>query len=58
MITDKAASRLFILTVACVILFMVASEFSYAQRGYLAVGGEYGFLFIPAFALAIEISKR
>lgn len=45
------ARRLLALTAACVVLFLISSAVAYAQRGYLAVGGEYAFVAIPALTL-------
>lgn len=54
MITESTARRLLILTVTCVALFLMGSGVAYAQRGYVAVGGEYVFCLIPAAALWFE----
>ena len=54
MMTKRSARRLSLITAACVALFLISSDYAYAQRGYLAVGGEYVFCLIPLFALAAE----
>lgn len=54
MITESAARRLLLTTLTCAVLFLISSEFAYAQRGYLAIGGEYVFWLIPMFELIYE----
>ena len=40
--------------VSAVVLFIVWSAMAYAQRGYFAVGGEYGAFLLPLFVAAID----
>lgn len=57
MITESAARRLFLVTLTCMVLFLISCDYAYAQRGYLAVGGEYVFCLIPAISLYYEWLK-
>lgn len=54
MITESAARRILLTTVACIVLFLISCDLAYAQRGYLAVGGEYAFCLIPMFVVGYE----
>lgn len=50
----KYMSRRMVLSwAAAVALFIVWSIMAYAQRGYFAVGGEYGAFLLPLFVAAI-----
>lgn len=50
----RMTKRMVLSLVAAVVLFIVWSTMAYAQRGYWAVGGEYGAFLLPLFAAAIE----
>lgn len=57
MITERAARRVLLTVVACVILFLISCGYAYAQRGYLAVGGEYAFCLIPLITVGYECMR-
>ena len=42
------------LTVAGMAATAVAAAYAFADRGYLAVGGEYAFLSLPLLGMCIE----
>lgn len=42
------------LTAAGVVATAVAAAYAFADRGYLAVGGEYAFLSLPLVGMCIE----
>lgn len=42
------------LAVIGVVLTVWATQYAYADRGYFAVGGEYSFLLLPLFGLAVD----
>lgn len=49
--------RKFIYTALAVIgvaLTVWAVQYAYADRGYFAIGGEYGFLLLPLFGAAVD----
>ncbi len=52
--TERTVRRLLFVTLTCIVLFVTGSEAAYAQRGYLAVGGEYVFCLIPLLVLGYE----
>lgn len=55
--SEGAARRLMVTTVTCVILFLIGSEYAYAQRGCPAVGGEYVLLTVPLIVAAFEWAR-
>lgn len=42
------------LTVLGVALTIASAIYAYDDRGYFAVGGEYGFLLLPLFGMVVE----
>lgn len=46
------AGQVLALLAACAIMFVLGSMVAYAQRGYVAVGGEYVFVAAQVMALA------
>lgn len=42
------------LTILGIVLTITSAVYAYGDRGYFAVGGEYGFLLLPLFGAAIE----
>lgn len=50
MINRHVARRLRLEWAVAVTLFVVAAACAFLQRGYLAAGGEFGLLLLPALA--------
>lgn len=46
------------LTVIGIVATAVAAAYAFADRGYLAVGGEYAFLALPLLGMCIEYMAR
>lgn len=46
------------LTVAGIAATAVAAAYAFADRGYLAVGGEYAFLALPLLGMCVEYAVR
>ena len=42
------------LMVLGIVLTIASAVYAYGDRGYFAVGGEYSFLLLPLFGLAID----
>ena len=42
------------LTVVGIVATAVAAAYAFADRGYLAVGGEYAFLALPLLGVCVE----
>ena len=46
------------LTVAGIAATAVAAAYAFADRGYLAVGGEYAFLALPLLGMCVEYMAK
>jgi hypothetical protein len=58
MFTTNDRRALLLSMILAPVLFVICSALAYAQRGYFAIGGEFGALLLPLYVALFNLARH